>query len=138
MRLFAEALTHATAASFGSSVAAGTAIFDVIRGLDPRVPERIVSLLHDVRHLGNRANHDHADDHALALTALQAGPKLAGGFHTTVRARGLKAAPLVIPPNPAGATAAPRAELKARLSRRHRCGAGAPESRGRGPRLQSL
>ena len=64
MRLFAEALTHATAASFGSSAATGTAIFDVIRGLDPRVPERIVSLLHDVRHLGNRANHDHAYDHA--------------------------------------------------------------------------
>lgn len=138
MRWFAEALTHATAASFGSPASIEKAFFDVIRGLDPQVPERIVSLLHDVRPPDDRATHAHADDHPQALTALQVGPKLANWFHTTVRARGLKAAPLVIPPNPAGATAAPRAEQEAHLSRRHRRGAGAPESRSQGPRLQSL
>jgi hypothetical protein len=138
MRRLAEALTHATAASFGSPASTETALFDVIQGLDPRAPDRIVNVLHDVRPLDDRATHAHADDHPQALTALQVGPKLAGWFHTTVRARGLKAAPLVIPPNPADATAAPRAELKARLSRRHRRGAGAPEGRGRGQRLQSL
>lgn len=138
MRRFAEALTHATAASFGSPASTETALFDVIRGLGPRAPDRIVNLLHDERPLDDRATHAHADDHPHTLTALQVGPKLAGGYHTTVRARGLKAAPLVIPPNPADATAAPRAEQEAHLSRRHRHGAGAPESRGRGPRLQSL
>lgn len=113
MRLFAEALTHATAASFGSPAAPGTAFVDVIRGLDPRVPAQIVRLLHDVRLLGNRANHDHADDHQQALTALQVGHKLAGWFHTTFRARGFKTPPFVIPPNPADATAALRVELEA-------------------------
>jgi type I restriction enzyme R subunit len=113
MRQFAEALTHATAANFGNPASTETAFIDVLRGLDYRVPERIVNLLHDVRKLGNRATHAHADEHRDALTALKVGHQLGVWFHATFRAKGFKPSPFVIPPNPADATAALLSEMEA-------------------------
>jgi type I restriction enzyme R subunit len=111
MRQFAEAITHATAAGFGNETGPEEEFFEVLRGLDYRVPARVVDLLHELRKIGNRALHAHADEHRDALTALKIGHQVAVWYHATFRVRGFKAPPFVVPPNPEDATSALLLEL---------------------------
>ena len=113
MRQFAEALTHATSANLGSPASTETAFVDLLRGLDPRVPGRVVDLLHDIRKVGNRAAHSHAGEHSEALTALKVGHQLAAWYHQMFRSKAFRPSPFVIPPNPADATAVLLAEMEA-------------------------
>lgn len=113
MRQFAEALTHASAACLGIATSPADDFLDLLRELDRRLPDRVTELLHDLRKLGNRAVHAHADDHRDALTALKVGHQVAGWYHAAFRARGFRPAAFVIPPDPRHATVALQAQLDA-------------------------
>ncbi len=100
-RQFAELLAQHAAGAVGHDVDGETRFLDVLRLLRrERVTTRKVEdWFHAIRKAGNRAAHDHEDDHADAMHNLKLARHLAVWFHRAIgRAEQFRAGPFALPP----------------------------------------
>ncbi|MBK0401218.1 type I restriction-modification system endonuclease [Limibaculum sp. M0105] len=115
LRQFAELLAQEVAARIGLYCSTDESQADLLRRLkvERAVPTAALDLFHQVRKAGNDAAHNHADDHALALTTLKITRQLAIWFHKTFENDPtFKAGPFVPPSEPAAAEARLLEELE--------------------------
>jgi type I restriction enzyme, R subunit len=114
LRQFGELLAQETAARTGLYSSPDETQSDLLRRLkvERAVPQAAMDLFHQIRIPGNKATHDLADDHTLALTTLKIARELAVWFHRTFgKQPGFKPGLFVPPPPPDNAEKALREEL---------------------------
>ncbi|MEB0106041.1 type I restriction-modification system endonuclease [Pseudomonas sp. MH9.3] len=101
-RQFGELLAQETAARLGKyKVEAEQTQLELIQTLSRLgVPREVTDLFHVIRKLGNRANHQFADDLRLALQALKFAAQLGLWFQRTFGREGIQAKAFVIPEAP--------------------------------------
>jgi type I restriction enzyme R subunit len=113
LRQFGEVLAQLTAAKSGLLASPEEPQADLLRRLkfERIVPREVGDLFHQLRIAGNRATHDHVEDHAEALTTLKIARELGIWFHRTFADRRFSPGAFVPPPDPAEATKALQEEL---------------------------
>lgn len=114
LRQFAELLAQEVAARSGLFSLMEEPQADLLRRLkaERAVPPPVLDLFHQVRIAGNRATHDAADDHGLALTSLKITHQLAVWFHRSFgRQEKFNPGPFVPPSAPEDGAASLREEL---------------------------
>jgi type I restriction enzyme R subunit len=113
LRQFGEVVAQMTAAKSGLLASPEEPQADLLRRLkfERVVPREVGELFHQLRVAGNRATHDHVEDHAEALTTLKIARELGIWFHRTFADRRFSAGAFVPPPDPTAATKALQEEL---------------------------
>jgi type I restriction enzyme R subunit len=115
LRQFAELLAQSTAARMGLYVSTEESQVNLLRRLriERAIPDQVADLFHQIRIVGNEANHEYTGNYSEALTTLKMARQLAIWFHRTFsRDRTFRPEPFVPPQNPANATAELIAELE--------------------------
>ena len=113
LRQLAEWLAQMVAARVGVRVHEDDKQVDLIRRLQDQgiVPREVASLFHDVRKVGNDANHKLAGDHRSALLVLRLTWQLGVWFHRTFKDPAFKSGAFLPPVAPKDESAELRAEL---------------------------
>jgi len=115
LRQFAELLAQQLAARMGLFTSSDEPFSDLLVRLktERAMPREACDLFHQLRIAGNKAAHEHKDDHATALTSLKIARQLAIWFHTTFgRDAGWKPGPFLPPTSPADASAELQTEIE--------------------------
>lgn len=113
LRQLAELLAQQLASRVGLYTVADETQADLLRRLQMRgiLPREVADLFHELRRLGNAANHQLAGDHRGALLALRIGWQLGVWFHRTFQDPAYKSGPFQPPSPPKDESAELKAEL---------------------------
>ncbi|WP_145691114.1 type I restriction-modification system endonuclease [Azospirillum brasilense] len=115
VRQFGELLAQLVAARGGMFTSPAEPQAELLRRLkaDQLIPREVADLFHQIRLVGNQANHVRSGTHGQALTALKVARELGIWFHRSFgRQQSFKPGPLVPPPDPAAATTQLHEELE--------------------------
>lgn len=115
LRQLTELLAQLVAAKVGIYVSAEEVQFDLLRRLQDQgiLPRDTAQLFHEVRRVGNTANHNMRGDHCSALAAMKMTWQLGIWFHRTFKNPQFKSGPFIPPSRPKDETS----ELKDELTR---------------------
>lgn len=113
VRQFGELLAQAVAAYSGKFVAPEESQFDLLYRLrdEGLLPRQVDQLFHEIRKIGNQANHAISGDHAAALSALKMAWHLGIWFHRTYKDADFKSGPFTPPQAPKDESAEMQQEL---------------------------
>lgn len=113
LRQLAELLAQQLASRVGLYTVADEKQVDLLRRLEARgiVPREVAGLFHELRRLGNEANHRLAGDHRGALLGLRVCWQLGVWFHRTFQDPAYKSGPFQPPSSPKDESAELKAEL---------------------------
>jgi type I restriction enzyme R subunit len=113
LRQFGEVLAQLTAANVGLYTSPDEKQLDLLRRLRERgiLKGDVDRLFHELRKMGNDANHALASNQRSALSGLKYAHYLGGWFHRVFSDRNFSPPPFVPPPNPATETQTLREEL---------------------------
>lgn len=114
LRQLSELIAQLSASRFGLTVEVSESFSETLRRLkiECSLPRDVGDIFHSLRMSGNRAAHNHVDDHSDALTGLKLARQLAIWYARTFFEASGKFGPFVPPPRPADANADLAAELE--------------------------
>ncbi len=113
VRQFAELLAQTVAANVGMYTSSSETQLDLLRRLESsgNLNREVASTFHNIRRVGNDANHNLSGSSGDALTALKMARALAVWYHRVTRDTAFKSGPFVPPQPPQDTSAAVSKEL---------------------------